>query len=176
MKGVAKLVGIISVFVLPVGNAVEISTEYNHNVDFSKMRTFAWLDSQISFAETGDLQRAGDAEALIRSTVADSLVEKGYQQLPGDQQPDFLVSYHVVVTQEERSDIETPAVKARDSGASCERPRKGTVIVYVLDAQSHQLLWQGVGAETAPSPGEALERSSSTVEKMLKKFPPTGSS
>ena len=181
MKGVAKFFGLISVFVLPVGNAVEISTEYNHNVDFSKMRTFAWLDSQISFAEASDLQGAGQAEALIRSKVADSLAEKGYQQLPENQRPDFLVSYHVVVTQEEMSPAESPAVTTRinlegRAEKSCERLRKGTVIVFVLDGQSHQLLWQGVGVETARSSSEAVKRSTSTVEKMLEEFPPTGSS
>lgn len=181
MKNVAKFFGLVSVFVLQVGNAVEISTEYNDNVDFSEMRTFAWLDSQISFAETGDLKGAGHAEALIRSKVADSLAEKGYRQLPENQRPDFLVSYHLVVTQEERNTAETPALAPRLSlhgnhHQSCERLRKGTVIVFVLDGESRQLLWQGVGAETARSSGEALKRSSGTVEKMLEKFPPTGSS
>lgn len=170
MQNIILFIGLAALFALQPAQAttVELTTEFSEKADFSRLRTFAWLESNISYAEANDASATEVVEALIRTRVADSLAEKGYEQLASKGRPDFLVSYHVVVTREDNA---SQMVGLRPAANSSEALRKGTLIIYAVDAASKRLLWQSVAATMAPTTCEALRETGSVVESMLQQFP-----
>jgi len=166
---------------------IEIQTDYNRTTDFGALETFAWQDPGVSTTGTYDPDVARRVEAIIRNRVVENLTAKGYREV-SDREPDFLVSYHVVVTEEEdprlyeerynvfeSADLdpgESFQVYREDLRINEGTIRKGTLILFFVEPSSKRLVWQGIAAGTAISPRDALRKSGQAVDEMLAEFPP----
>ncbi|HUO83448.1 MAG TPA: DUF4136 domain-containing protein [Gammaproteobacteria bacterium] len=166
---------------------IEIQTDYNRTTDFAALETFAWQDPGVSTTGTYDPDVARRVEAIVRSSVVENLTAKGYREV-SDREPDFLVSYHVVVTEEEDPRLYEERLNVFDSadldpGESFQVYRedlrinqgiirKGTLILFFVEPASKRLVWQGIAAGTAISPRDALRKSGQAVDGMLAEFPP----
>src|SRR5262245_38251680 len=74
-----------------------VSTEVAPSADFTARHTFAWQDSQASLDSRTPEQDVEALKQTIRSAVVQQLEQKGFRET-ADSTPDFLVSFHLVVT------------------------------------------------------------------------------
>lgn len=164
-----------------------VDTEAAPAADFSRRHTFAWQDSQASYDPPPKAQDVERVKQAIHDAVVAQLARKGYSQESGGN-PDFLVSFHLVVTVTKAPDLcvrrhlifDWPdAFLPPDTYAICERDaimpertvRKGTLVVFVVDTATHNLLWQGVADGAAVSRRDQLEKLRQAVEQMFANFP-----
>lgn len=187
MRAISPPLAVLILLSSGCASNIEIQTDYNRSADFTALRTFAWQDTAVSSTGAYDPDVAQRIDNIIRRSVVDNLIAKGYRQI-SDSEPDFLVSYHVVVTEEEdpflyeerdnvfdTSDFEpgeTFKIYREDLRINEGIIRKGTLIVFFLEPASKRLIWQGIAAGTAVSPREALRKSEQAVNEMLERFPP----
>ncbi len=165
---------------------VQIQTEPTPNTDFSRLKTFAWQESDISYTGARDPDTARRVQNVIRSSIVTGLQDKGFVQV--NKQPDFLVSYHVVVTEEEDPMLteeeyvifgnpasnpnQSYTIHREDLRVGQGSIRRGTLIVFIADAKTQRLLWQGIAVGTALSPRDALKKSGDAIHLLLEAFPP----
>lgn len=164
-----------------------VDTEAAPAADFSKRHTFAWQDSQASYDPPPRAQDVLGVKEAIHDAVVAQLAQKGYSQESGGN-PDFLVSFHLVVTVTKAPDLcvrrhlifdwpdallppDTYAICRRDSITPERTVRKGTLVVFVVDTATRSLLWQGVADGAAVSRRDQLEKLRQAVEEMFASFP-----
>lgn len=164
-----------------------IDTETAPTADFSSRHTFAWQESQASYDPQPKPQDVEQVKAAIHEAVVAQLAQKGYSEA-SSKTPDFLVSFHLVVTETAAPDLcmrrhlifEWPAARVNpDTYEICQRDpamlsrtvRKGTLVVFVVDAATRSLLWQGVADHATGSRRDQIEKLRSAVERMFATFP-----
>ena len=180
-------VALLAALCAACAGAPRIDTETTPSADFSQRRTFAWQESQASYDPEPRPQDIEAVKAAIHQAVVTQLASKGYSEAP--QTPDFLVSFHLVVTESAAPDdlcvrrymiFDVPvSTTALDVYEICRANplvsrrtlRKGTLVVFVVDAQSRALLWQGVADEGSVSPRHQIEKLRLAVEQMFVSFP-----
>jgi hypothetical protein len=166
-----------------------IDTEAVANADFSARQTFAWQESLASYnpePASGDVQEVKQA---IHDAVVEQLARKGYSPAQAGQ-PDFLVSFHLVVNVTKAEELctrrhlifewpnfhrnlDTYEICQRDPVMSGRTVRKGTLVVFVVDATTRNLLWQGVADGAAVSRRNQVEKLREAVQEMFVEFPGT---
>ncbi len=165
-----------------------VETETAPAADFSRRQTFAWQESQASYEpQPRVVQEVETVKAAIHDAVLTQLSQKGYSEASG-KQPDFLVSFHLVVTQAQAQDlcvrrhtifelgVTAPALSTyeicrADPIMPRRLVRKGTLVVFVVDAATGTLLWQGVADEDEVSRKNQIEKLRTAVEQMFATFP-----
>jgi Domain of unknown function (DUF4136) len=165
-----------------------IDTETAPSADFSRRQTFAWQESQASYdPQPGAAHDAEKVKAAIHEAVVSQLAQKGYSPANGHQ-PDFLVSFHLVLTESQAPDlcvrrhaifelgviadsVETYEICREEPIMKRRTVRKGTLVVFVVDARSRTLLWQGVADEGSVSRTNQIEKLRSAVQQMFATFP-----
>jgi hypothetical protein len=123
----------------------------------------------------------------IRDTVVEQLSLKGFREV-ADTDPDFLVSFHLVVTLMTEPQLcirrhvifnypNTPP-PLRDVEVCEAEPmtrtltlRQGTLVVFVVDPETRNLLWQGAVVGADVSRRNNAESLRSAVTQMLAEFP-----
>jgi len=165
-----------------------IDTEVAPAADFSSRRTFAWQESQASYDPQPDQSDVEAVKRAIRDTVVEQLALKGFREEEGAE-PDFLVSFHLIVTTVMTEpelcirrhiifeySVATPALDeievCEGSSKVSSRPlHQGTLVVFVVDPTSHNLLWQGVVVGAAVSRRDNVDSLRGAVMQMLAGFP-----
>lgn len=165
-----------------------VDTEVAPAADFSVRRTFAWQESQASYEAQPTPADVEAVKRTIRDAVVEQLSLKGFREVQGAA-PDFLVSFHLVVTVMTEPELcvrrhvifEMPGVPApaRDievcqGGESIARTRtlrQGTLVVFVVDPATRNLLWQGAAVGAAISRRDNVDSLRAAVTQMLAEFP-----
>jgi len=165
-----------------------IDTEIVPSADFSQRHTFAWQESQASYSpEAATAQDAQTVKSAIQDAVLAQLAGKGYA-LASTAAPDFLVSFHLVVTEFQSPDLcvrrqaifelpgthsaaETYEVCRMDPVMSRRTLRKGTLVVFVVDAESRNLLWQAVADGGVSSRQDQIDKLRAAIARMFVTFP-----
>ena len=170
----------------------QIIRDYNHSVDFSQFKTYAWLEKEeIPIFRAGipaDMQKGNDQEidSKIREEVDKILQKKKFQKVAAGS-ADFLVSY-ILVTKLEMD------VQEYDSSVGADprvpyghwRPfystssdvlmrRQGTLTLDIINPESNELFWRGTAVESLKekdSEKKALKKIEDVIKKTLGKFPP----
>lgn len=166
-------------------------TSYNRATDFSAMHSFAWKESDVVVAGAYDPVVSGRVEAIVRGTVVEDLVKKGYTPST-EADADMLVSYSIIVMNEEQSpnqetrrsvlvvDSSTNigdaarVIRPGTSEGQLDQPRSyrhGTLIVFIM-SNDGKIIWQGTVEGSAISPREALAKSRKAVQALMAEFPP----
>ncbi len=151
--------------------AAEVSTDYNHQTDFSRYRTYSWLGVRAGGLWQDRIMRAVDGQLSAKGW---SRVESG---------GDATVSAIGKVT--EQDTLETfyngfPGWGWRGWGGGLGEsttttvPEKvGNLTVHIFDGSRKQLIWRGSAAEAVSSkPDKDEKRMDEAVNKMFKHFPP----
>jgi hypothetical protein len=148
--------------------------------DITARRTFAWVG--------GELGTVAAVDPSIREVVVAGLTRKGYQEVPDPKSAQMLVSYQVVGTRKyvtssaPRFSTPNPDDVLMASNppppAASELPRErrvteGSVIVYVDDPPSGQIIWRGaITAETRSSSSEqAIHTAADMAADIVESFP-----
>lgn len=177
---------LLFLFLLSVGcSTVRVSHDYDPKVDFTRMKTFAWLEDKQP--GTGDL-RLDDPllDQRIRAAVNQTLQEKGYASAD-PASADFFVAYQLGIQRTIRSDnVQTGFRFSRgtsgrygsvgiSSGSNVRTQDEGTLFIDVLDPDNGGLLWRGKGTDTISEHSNQEKRTKmirEAVEKILGQFPP----
>ena len=164
-----------------------MSTDYDQNVDFANLVTYDWLPSESDYSGA-----QGDSPLMterIVSAVDQQLNLQGYNKaLPAD----FFVNFGITTAQ--RTDIRSydnyggygpgwgwgmnygySGMAGGYTETYVDYYQQGTLIIDVIDPESMQLIWRGVGTKRLPDSTNAAERDklvAEIVKSILAKFPP----
>lgn len=172
---------LVSTVTLLACSGVRVTTDYDPNADFTRVRTYAWLD------ETSGVQ--GDRpdvtsllDRRIRRAVDGELQRKGWSGVERAE-ADALVAYHLgVETKLDVNTIDTGYGYGRwgyRGGVSTQTTvteyQEGTLLIDVIDPKSKQLIWRGSGQariRRSSTPEQREQRIDEAVAEILKSFPP----
>ncbi len=185
----ASLLPVAAAFLGACAGPARVDTETAPAADFSQRRTFGWQESQASYEPQPRVaQDVEKVKAAIHEAVLTQLAQKGYSEASGHQ-PDFLVSFHLVVTEAQGArdlcvrrhtifelgvispQLDTYEICRADPIMPRRLVRKGTLVVFVVDAATRTLLWQGVADEDEVSRKNQIEKLRLAVERMFATFP-----
>ncbi|MEI9809040.1 MAG: DUF4136 domain-containing protein [Bacteroidota bacterium] len=182
--------GYLSLVFLLASCASTAHIEKDENTDFSKYRTFAWIDKDGEGKK--DRNHSNDlTEQKIRSAVSKEL-EKTAGWRESKNRPDVLLSYDVLVerTVEQRSDpvysrpftrtfynrYSRRAVNVYYPSQfmgydSYDVPSKeGTVTISMIDAKTDKTVWQGWTTDQVDSRNMSSKEIEASVKAIFKKF------
>jgi hypothetical protein len=165
-----------------------VETETAPAADFSARHTFAWQESQASHEPQPVEPDVEAVKRTIRDTVVEQLSLKGFKEVRGAA-PDFLVSFHLVVTLMTEPELcvtrhvifnyqgpppphKHAEVCDSDPMAPSATLRQGTLVVFVVDPETRNLLWQGAVVGADVSRRNNTESLRAAVTQMLQEFPP----
>ncbi len=177
-----SLAAIVALAVAVVGcSPINVKYDFDTSADFAVYKTFSWIEQPIK--PVSDVRTAQRLNTLldkwIRTAVDAQLAAKGMTLVT--ENPDVLLVYHTGVDQ--KIDVE-------DWGYSYPRYpyggwyggqvdvyeyQEGTLIVDVIDAKSHQLVWRGTATKTIDEDATSQERQANlneVVRRMFADYPP----
>ena len=152
--------------------------DFDPAADFSSFSTFAWIDREGSI----ESQLPDHLRRRLRRVTEEVLATKGLEPAFVPPQTDLLLTYYFSVSQEFRVDY-VPYSLYQPYGygywggygysyTQVRRYNQGTIVLDIVDARTHQLVWVGIldkEVQSANPPGKKIEKS---VKKLLKNFPP----
>jgi hypothetical protein len=150
--------------------ADDVSTDYDHSVDFSKYRTYTWLH-EPNIPDPLLRQQAEDA-------VNRQLQLKGLRMVTDPEQADLGIAVNGA-TQEKRT-LQTfyddwPGWYWGGWGTATTYENTytvGTLVVDLFDSQTRRVVWRGVGSDTlSEKPAKNEKKIDKVVDKMFEHFP-----
>ena len=183
MPGVALVAAILLVSCASVAHV-----EKDESVDFTRYRTFAWIESKES--DTAGKKYNDLMEKNIRAAVSKELQEAGWQE--SKRKPDVLLSYDVSVEQntKERNDpvysqsftrtyynpytrrffsVYYPS-RYLGNERSAYSVREGTVTISMIDAKTEKTIWQGWTTGEVNSKNLTNKEIQTSVRNIFRKF------
>jgi len=158
--------------------AQKINIQYEKTVDFSKFKTYAWVQGTPLFDPHLD--------AYVRNSVTDMLHHIGMTEAPINA-ADLLVTYHAAIG----TDISvgtaldptyaatggTPmpghSIWETSSGAAPAHVTKGSLAFEILDRVANRPVWTGVAKNTVKDPQhERADQLQKALDKLFRTFPP----
>jgi Domain of unknown function (DUF4136) len=155
------------VFLLAVtARANRVTTDYDHTANFSKYKTFMWVhepDTNEPFMKT-----------RIVDFVNSQLKYRGLRQV--SEGADLAIGANVATEEKHTWDTYYSGDGwGWGSGWSTTEMRTyevGTITVDLFDAQSHKVVWQGVGVDKiSTKPEKQTKDTNKQIEKMFRSFP-----
>ena len=173
--------------VLGACSSISVSADYDPDMDFRGLHTFAWIPETPE--QASEDARAGYPLTSVRVTeaVERTLAAAGYEQVSAD--ADFLVGFSISV-QSSVSVTSDPmggyyGHYGRHSGAGygygygasvdVRETEEGVLLIDVIGTESGTVLWRGTAKAVLASkqtPEKSIERINEAVSKILAQFPP----
>lgn len=154
--------------------AQKVNTDFDKSADFSKYRTYAWI-------ETKNPAKSDLNHRRIIELVEQQLAAKGFQKATGGT-PDVYVVYNAGL--KERVSVQGYDYGyggmgwGRYGGGGMVRydqyiDLEGTLIVDLVDANRKEMVWRGTAVDTlSDKPDKNVKKAQKALEKMFKKYPP----
>ena len=161
-------------------SSVKVQTEYDRAANFKGYKTYAWIPQQPGPEQAPAARDPRVREAVIHG-VEDALAKKGLQRT--EQSPDLLIAVHGWAVN--RIDVKNYGYAYGPSpygyyptlatgGVDVRQYRDGTLIIDLIDASTHQMVWRGTATDTF-DPGAEAKTVSNAVAKTLDEYPPPAS-
>ncbi|MFT5700172.1 MAG: hypothetical protein ACI8ZB_003043 [Desulforhopalus sp.] len=164
---------------------VDVQTEVGKSGDMAKLVTYSWLETGDTPLE-GVRVRRPEVDQLVKASVEKYFHEKGYEKVAGNQ-PDFLVSWVGAVEQKIKVEsinhfyssygygpVAASMPVESKKGDRVREYEEGTILLDVLDPESHTMLWRGSGTARllqGMKEEEAALYVNKLVKNILKTFP-----
>lgn len=184
-----KLFGSIAVAMLMiVGCSAPVHVEKDETVDFSKYKTFAWVDKNSG---KKDRDRSNEMmEQRFKEAVTAELGKQGWRM--DNRRPDVLISYDVLVERSSRR--QSDPVYTQPFVRTFYNPfarrfyniyypsrfigyddysvpiKEGTVTITMTDAQTDKVVWQGWTTDEVNSRNLTSKEITSAVKSIFRKF------
>jgi len=153
--------------------AQKTDVQFDREADLSKYKTYSWIASKRPAQPLN--------EKIIQRGVDDALAKIGLAKAPEGSKGDLEVAYHVAV--EERTEVVGydygyyPGRWRRMGGGMVTyneyKYQQGTLILDLIDAAKHEMVWRGVATDTVPSnQGKAEKAMAKVAKKWFAKWPP----
>jgi len=172
----SRIVPSLLLLLVAVGCDLETSVDYDHDVDFSSIKTYAWAGEQ--HPEVNDL-----VHKRIINAVDGQLRNKGLTQV--ESEPDVYITYHggpsekVVVDTTHHGYGYGAGWRWRRYGgmgtstSTVRTYKQGTLIVDIYKAAEKELIWRGTATGTVgDDPKEKEKKINKGVAKIFEKYPP----
>lgn len=152
--------------------------DYDNKVDFAAYSTYAWMERENSV----ETLLPEHLRLRLRRVTEDVLAEKGFAPAPAPPQTDLLLTFYFSDKQELQ--IEHVAYSPYSPWGYSYWPgfnygftevrsyTKGTLVLDIVDARSHKLVWMGVLEQEVRSSDPSGKRIEKAITKLLKNFPP----
>ena len=153
--------------------AQSVTCDFDRTAKFTRFRTYAWtrgteLDDQLNHAR------------VVRS-IENQLGAKGLAKVDAGANPDVLVAYHTSFDRNLQIDAfgsawAGPCVGGmRSATATTQEIPTGTLVIDLLDARRHAIVWRGTASgeiDPTAKPGKRERNISRTAERLFKNYPP----
>ena len=150
--------------------AESVYVDYNHAIDFSKFKTYAWGQ--------GPNPNAIQDSILLQTAQSDinsQLALKGLQMVQESQNPDIVVVMSSGLKQQTSYNAWGTGGWRWGGGMASVTPETsdvGTLVVDVYDANGKQMIWRGISQDTLSTKGSKNEKEmNKAIEKMFKQYP-----
>ena len=169
MVRIALQVGIL--LVCGFGAAQDIKTNYLPGTDFSKYKTYKWVN--IDGAQKPDQI----VDQQIRQAVETQLASKSFTKTD-DEKADLFVGYQASIAQQTEWNAYGTGGRRWGGGmgtATSSTIQIGTLGLDVYDSAAEKLIWRGTATKTlnpSKDPQKNQDRLNKAVAKLLKNFPP----
>ncbi len=154
-----------------------IKQDYNEGFDFSRLKTFSWLEQPEKPFEylTNPIANWQQIDKHIKEVVNRELERRGY--LRTFEGPDFSVTYHLRIQDKIYSHDQSYRTDYRTDKSVKLSYKEGTLVLDFVDARTSELLWRGSASRTVsqeePDLEDTQEKITTAVKRMLESFPPT---
>lgn len=156
------------------GTSPHVNFDYDHDVDFSSYRTYAWVGSDTLAADPLMRQR-------IVSAIDEQLAAKGLTKT--DASPDLYVLAAGSTSDETVVDTDHYGYgygpgwyyggAPMSSRTTVTRYTRGTLVVDLSDARTKSLVWRGTASDImAEDPAVNTEKVRVAVQQMFERYPP----
>jgi hypothetical protein len=168
----AVLIGFI-LFICGAAMAQDVSYNYAQGTDFSKFKTYKWVNIPGAEAPNQLLDQQ------IKQSIDSQLAAKGFIKTDADT-ADLFVGYQVSISQQQQWNAYGMGGMGWRMGggmatATSSTIQIGTLGFDVYDQSGKQLIWRGSATKTLnpPKDPEKKQRNlDNAVAKLLKNFPP----
>jgi len=150
--------------------AENVYVDYNHAIDFSKFKTYAWGQ--------GPNPNAIQDSILLQTAQNDvnsQLQSKGLQMVQESQNPDIVVVMSSGLKQQTSYNAWGTGGWRFGGGMASVTPETsdvGTLVVDIYDANGKQMIWRGISQDTLSTKGSKNEKEmNKAIEKMFKQYP-----
>jgi hypothetical protein len=178
------LFALLALFVLAAGSALAQDIRYNFdkNADFSKFKTYRWVD--LKGAEKLDTL----TDKQIKATVDAELAKKGLTKTDSDS-ADLYVGYQAAIGQEKQFTSYSSdwgygpgwgrgwygGMGSTTTTGQTSTIYTGQLALDMYDSAHHDLVWRGVASKTLDpkaKPEKRQKNLSKAIAKLLAKYPP----
>ena len=153
--------------------AQNITYDYDKSVDFSTLKTYAWIQG----TEVPDQFN----HARVVDAVSAQLASKGLKQVELSGHPDLWVAYHAVFDRDLRISGFSNGFGpyrlggSRSGSARTEEILVGTLVVDLVDSQTSTILWRGIASkeiDVNANPSKRERNINRAAERLFKNYPP----
>jgi hypothetical protein len=172
MKAALLSIALVALVAFAGCSSISVSTNFDSGADFASYKTFGWMkesDSEKGYDFSGEL------DERIKNAVDQQLAAKGLMKATVN--TDLLVVYHAGKEQQLEEEDWGYGGWWGVGGGDVNSYEKGTLVVDLIDAKTEKLVWRGSANKALsenPSAGEREEAIDDAVQKMFKKYPPSG--
>ncbi len=156
--------------------SIQVKETYDHQVDFSKYKTFCWMNGcEFKFEGPSYLN-----DSLLRENLKTSIVRELEQKglIQNTDNPDLLIGFTITVNDEQaiiyhRSEDSPVYYKPLESDREIINYLKGSLIIGMADNAESRMVWQShaIGyMDLNPDLSEKNIRKG--IKMVLKNFPP----
>lgn len=163
---------------------VRVRTDYDESIDFSRLRSYGWLEPPVVEAPASEtdapdpFERNSLLDQRVRQAVDRELAARGFAVAEED--PAFRLQYHVVLRDRTRIRPSPGAYYGGRygyyggvfAGSTSYDYQEGTLIIDFIDARTGRIAWRGWAVGTNREGYYAPERIDESVRKILAEFPP----
>ena len=151
--------------------AQDVSYDYDRGVDFTRLKTYAWVPGT-------NLRDELNHKRIVQAIDA-QLTMKGMVKVDSDEKADVLIAYQTAFDK----DLEIHGFSTgragyrfgRTGSARVEEVVVGRLAVVMIDTKTHALLWRGIATRDVDLNASAEKRDKNinkAAEKLFKKYPP----
>ncbi len=192
MKNLLNLFLVLIIFLsgCAVTAPVDVSTDFDRNVNFTQYRTFKWFQDKPEAGRDSAYKYNTFLDQRIRRAVEAQLTQKGMTKVEGN--ADILVAYDVKVITRQQARPDYAAGPGLGYGYGywygyrynygynrfgtrpmvIEQYKDGTIIIDLVDPKENQLLWRGWGQMEVDQANISEEEVMKIVTNILAKYPP----
>lgn len=167
MKRSAIIVALTAIIFMTGCSSIQVETDYNREVDFSKYKTYRWIP-HVKGTEDNPLMNDPLIESHVKNAVNAEMAKKGFTRIE-EGHPDFLMAWYF--TARNRVDV-THYYGYWYPQTNVYKYKEGTLIVDIVDRENKQLIWRGWATGVLEDRSRINDQINYSVQKLLKKFPP----
>ena len=168
-------------------STIKVGSDYNRNTDFSKLKTYAWLNETDNPSDNVRMNNKLVIDS-VRTSVEKDLNSKGYTKADRES-ADFLITWFGAIEEKIKAQnidhfyssygygtlYQNPYWNPQSQVTNIKEYEEGSLIFDFLDPVNHTLLWRGIGRDKVVEgrPEDVVRKNiDRAVRKILADYPP----